>query len=251
MTNNMTPEMIYMGIGRLVENTPDLDNVKLTPQTQKWLADAYTLVQASGELTDLANLRLEIDILTDNTKLQGVSIARQKSSANKIQTILYRALAATELESIMVMKESFIPAGKGFDAFSAITKIFDKAKKEILIIDPYLDEKILTEFALATPDNVTIKLLADVNHCKASLLPAIKRWVKQYGDLRPIELRFASRGILHDRLIIVDNANTWSATQSFKDFATRSSGKIMQSQEPSAEIKDYKIIWKNAKIIQT
>ncbi len=243
--------MIYMGIGRLVENTPDLDNVKLTPQTQKWLADAYTLVQASGELTDLANLRLEIDILTDNTKLQGVSIARQKSSANKIQTILYRALAATELESIMVMKESFIPAGKGFAAFSAITKIFDKAKKEILIIDPYLDEKILTEFALATPDNVTIKLLADVNHCKASLLPAIKRWVKQYGDLRPIELRFALRGILHDRLIIVDNANTWSATQSFKDFATRSSGKIMQSQEPSAEIKDYKIIWKNAKIIQT
>ncbi len=249
MTDNMTPEAIYMGIGRLVENTPDLDNVKLTPQTQKWLADAYTLVQASGELTDLANLRLEIDILTDNTKLQGVSIARQKSSANKIQTILYRALAVTELESIMAMKESFIPAGKGFDAFSAITKVFDSANKEILVIDPYLDKKVLTEFALAILDNVKIRLLADESGHKESLQLAIKKWVKQYGDLRPIELRLAPKGVLHDRLIIVDNATVWSATQSFKDFATRSSGKIMQSQEPSAEIKDYKNIWKSAKLI--
>lgn len=247
--------MIYMGIGRLVENTPDLDNVKLTSQTQKWLADAYTLVQASGELTDLANLRLEIDILTDNTKLQGVSIARQKSSANKIQTILYRALAATELESIMVMKESFIPAGKGFDAFSAITKIFDKAKKEILIIDPYLDEKILTEFALSTPDNVTIKLLADAKGCKESLLPAIKRWIKQYGSARPVELRLASNSVsnsaFHDRLIVVDGKEVWNSTQSFKDFAKRHPGKIMPSQESDEEIKTYKIIWKNAKPIQT
>ena len=248
MTDNMTPEAIYMGIGRLVENTPDLDNVKLTSQTQKWLADAYTLVQASGELTDLANLRLEIDILTDNTKLQGVSIARQKSSANKIQTILYRALAATKLESITELQESFIHAGKGFDAFSAITKIFDSTNKEILVIDPYLDKKILTEFATDILDNVKIRLLADELGYKESLQLAIKKWVKQYGNLRPIELRLAPKGVLHDRLIIVDNATVWSSTQSFKDFATRSSGKIMRSQVPSAEIKTYKNIWKNAKL---
>jgi hypothetical protein len=43
---------------------------------------------------------------------------------------------------------AFIPAGNTFDAMTAVTKIFARAKAELLIVDPYLDEKILTEFAI-------------------------------------------------------------------------------------------------------
>jgi hypothetical protein len=41
----------------------------------------------------------------------------------------------------------------------AATKIFALARAELLIVDPYLDEKILTEFALLAA-GVKLKLLS-------------------------------------------------------------------------------------------
>ena len=55
------------------------------------------------------------------------------------------------------------------------------ATNDILIVDPYLDEKVLTEFALLTPAKVAIRLLTDAGSHKASLLPAIKHFNSNMG----------------------------------------------------------------------
>jgi hypothetical protein len=62
--------------------------------------------------------------------------------------LFYRALAALETMMPAPFEGAFIPAGNTFDAMTAVTKIFARAKAELLIVDPYLDEKILTEFAI-------------------------------------------------------------------------------------------------------
>ncbi len=144
------------------------------------------------------------------------------------------------------VNEIFIDVGKKFNFFKAISEIFSKATKEILIVDPYLDDKILTKYAESVTKGITIKLLSSKNK---NIKPAFEAWVKQYGNERPIELRIAPK-LLHDRLVIVDNKSAWILSQSFKDFSDRAYGNIMQSQDPALKINACNDIWNNAQIIK-
>jgi hypothetical protein len=47
---------------------------------------------------------------------------------------------------------SFIAAGSTFDAFVAVGKALSEAKTNVLMVDPYADEKALTDYALLAPD---------------------------------------------------------------------------------------------------
>jgi hypothetical protein len=42
---------------------------------------------------------------------------------------------------------AFIPAGNAFDAMAAIGSVLRTAKQGVFIVDPYMDEKALTDFA--------------------------------------------------------------------------------------------------------
>jgi hypothetical protein len=47
------------------------------------------------------------------------------------------------------------------DAYAAVGKVLGAAKADVLMVDPYADEKAVTEYALLVPDNVTVRLVAD------------------------------------------------------------------------------------------
>jgi hypothetical protein len=51
-------------------------------------------------------------------------------------------LAVVEVELPASSAGAFIPTGNTFDALAAVIKIFALAKTELLVVDPYLDEKI-------------------------------------------------------------------------------------------------------------
>ncbi|MCH2546939.1 MAG: phosphatidylserine/phosphatidylglycerophosphate/cardiolipin synthase family protein [Alphaproteobacteria bacterium] len=247
--SNISPETLYMRIGRLIESMPDLANIQLTAETQKWLADAYALTKASEDLMESIEIKAAIDTLSTHAGYQGNSVYQRDSSARKIQNILCRVLAIAELKAPVSVQGSFIPAGGSFDAFAVISKVFSKANSEIIVVDPYLDKKIFTDFAAAIPENVTIKLLADEKDHKSTLQPAFKNWVKQYGNTRPVELKLAPNRSLHDRLVIVDNSEVWILTQSFNAFALRAPASIVRFQDPDTKIKAYENIWNTAKAV--
>ena len=139
---------------------------------------------------------------------------------------------------------AFIPVGNTFDAFAAISKLLKDAIKDVLIVDPYLDETALTEFGLAVPAGIPLRLLADTSSHKATLLPASTRWIAQHGPSRPLAVRLAAPKTLHDRAIFVDGERAWTLTQSLKDFAKRSPAEIVRADDTAAlKIAAYEAIW--------
>jgi hypothetical protein len=172
----------------------------------------------------------------------------QLSAAQGLAVTVHRALAKAELKAPAAAQGSFIPAGNAFDALSAIGKILGRATRDVLIVDPYMDEKALTDFALLAPERVQIRLLSDLNSVKPTLHPAAARWVAQYGTSRPLEARLAPARTLHDRLIAIDGAVVWVLTQSLNAFATRSPASIVRVDDETAELKipAYQAMWGSA-----
>lgn len=90
--------------------------------------------------------------------------------------VLYRVLAAAELKAPARAKGTFIPVGNRFDAFAALTKVLETAARDVLIVDPYMDEAVLTDFAGSVPATASLRLLSDQSTVKASIEPAAKAW---------------------------------------------------------------------------
>jgi hypothetical protein len=111
---------------------------------------------------------------------------------------------------------------------AVIGSVLRTAKQGVFIVDPYMDEKALTDFAPLAAEGVTIQLLADQQWHKPTLRPARERWSTQYGASRPLEARLAPAKTLHDRLIIIDDEHTWVLTQSLNAFAARSPAAVVR-----------------------
>ena len=183
-----------MQLGRLAQTMPQLGLVSADPDaTNQWLGKLDALFTTDDDVDNRVALRAAIPALVGaRTPLE------QSRAARAITIILHRALAAAELRAPVSAKGSFIPAGNAFDAMSAIGKVLGTAKHDVLIVDPYMDEKALTDFA--------------------SLAVAT----------RPLEVRLAPARVLHDRLAIVDEAETYVLTQSLNAFAARSPAAVVR-----------------------
>jgi hypothetical protein len=118
--------------------------------------------------------------------------------------------------------------------------------------DPYADEKIVTEYALLAPESVAVRILADAADHKKTLKPAAERWAQQFGKARaPLEVRLAPTKTLHDRLIIVDNANVWGIGQSFNKLAQRAHTSLVRMDSETGALKNaaYLEMWRKATVL--
>ncbi|MEB2352831.1 MAG: hypothetical protein OZ924_15640 [Burkholderiaceae bacterium] len=234
----MDKESLYRQLGQLVADMPDLAGSEpITPETHKWLARAAVLVGEVGDLPDTMALRVAADHL--------VGVLRG-GYAHQIAAIVHRALARVEALVPAAMLGVFIPVGAQFDALQAVGKVLREAKSDVLIVDPYMDARVLTDFAPMVPEGVGIRLLNDSFSTKPEvILPSAERWRTQYGVARPLEVRQSQPRALHDRLIFVDHETVWSLTQSLKNFAARSPASVVQIVGEAAPLKidAYQYIW--------
>ncbi len=235
-------QSIYIQLGALIADAPtDLGGpLELSAQSFKWLGQACTLVQQLGDTADSIMIRSASDHLIG---------ALRKTHAQQIMSIVHRSFATAELNAPVAIQGTFVPIGHAFDAFSSIGKIVATAKTNVMIVDPYMDEKTVSEFASLVPEKVSIQLLADEKDHKPSLLPAKAKWLLQYGSVRPLDVRLVSGRALHDRLISIDGTNIWSLSQSLNAFATRAPATILKVDAETAKMKiaAYNQIWQVAK----
>jgi hypothetical protein len=211
----MDSEALYMQLGRLVQTMPSLSHLPLSEEAHRWLGQFDALLSESGDPANRATLRTKLDFL-------GSDPGTRWKTAQEITMILHRALAAAELNAPIAARGAFIPAGNAFDAMTAIGSVLRTAKQSVFIVDPYMDEKALTDFAPLAAERVTMQLLADEQWHKPTLRPGRERWSTQYGASRPLEARLEPAKTLHDRLINIDDEQTWVLTQSLNAFAARS-----------------------------
>ena len=232
-------QSIYVRLGRLLESVPAVrstDDIS-APATMLWLGRVTAALQDAQMGAEV----MEVNALSSSQLHSSLYVG---TAFSRIVAMAYRGLALCESKSPAAMAGSFIPVGSSFDAFSALSKIFGQATVDVLIVDPYMDETALTDFGLAVPSGVTLRLLADASSVKPTLAPAAARWQQQHGVSRPLQVRLAAARVLHDRAIFVDSTKAWTLTQSLKDFAKRSPAEIIRADDTaSMKIAAYEAIW--------
>jgi hypothetical protein len=235
---SLTPEALYLQLGSLVAQMPDLANAPITPEVNRWLGRAAALVEEGGDLAGATQLQSCSQFLTFNPAYNAQAIA----------AIVHQALAKAELKAPAAVQGTFIAVGHTLDAFGAVSKVLATATADVLMVDPYADEKALTDFALSAPNQVSVRLLADQADYKKSLKPAAERWVQQFGHTRPLSVRLAASKTLHDRMILVDRSTAWTLGQSFKDLVVRSPTSLvrMDPESGSRKIAAYETMWNAA-----
>ena len=237
-------EFLYRQLGQIVADMPDLATaMPLTTDELKWLARAVTLAENVLELPDRLRLSSATNFLTGYSR---------PSSAQSIAILMHKALARAEANAPISAKGGFIPINEPFTALSEFGKIVGLAVTDVLIIDPYMDAKVVTDFATLVNEHVSIRLLFDSHSTKPeALLPAVRRWTAQHSVNRPLAVRQTSPRELHDRFIFVDGKDVWSMTQSLKDFAKRSPASFIRIEGDMVEtkIEFYESVWRDAKLI--
>lgn len=238
------PEILYRQLGRLLETIDVLSRLPASRETFEWLGRAHAAVHESLQLGDAG----KIESITSWFSLADKNAVPQPA-INTLYAILYRAFARAELKVPPGVAGAFIPVGSSFDAFAAITKLLSPAAKDVMIVDPYMDEVVLTDFATAVPEGVRLRLLADQQYSKPSLKPAAERWPQQYKN-RPLAVRLAAPRLLHDRAIFIDGTQAWNLSQSFNAFAKRSPATILRADDIAPlKIAAYEAIWQNAAVL--
>jgi hypothetical protein len=238
----ISAQSLYVQLGRMAENMPDLSD-PLGSAIVQWLGRAQTLI---NELDSSEGLRFR----NETDSLLNADLDRHQYAA-RVGLIFFRALTTAELRAPAASQGAFIPAGNVFDAQVEIGKLLADAKQEVWIIDPYLDEKALTDFAILGPENIPVRLLADEAAYKPTLPSASQRWVQQYAGARPLETRLSPPRKLHDRLLVIDTKDIWILTQSLNAFAARAPASIVRADQEMAVLKlaAYQDIWNTSRTI--
>ncbi|ULJ73610.1 phosphatidylserine/phosphatidylglycerophosphate/cardiolipin synthase family protein [Rhizobium gallicum] len=228
----MNWEQLYIALGRTAEEKPDPQNVE---ELLRWIGRARALVEKVSKL-DAA----EISAATTVRLHQDPWALR-----NMTYAALYRALAVAELNAPVSAQGAFIPAGNALDAMAAIGKVLQDATKSVLLVDPYMDQKTLTDFVPLASEGISVSLLSDAATAKPTFSPAVARFKQQFGDKRPMEARLAAPRALHDRLIVVDQTTAFAVTQSFNALADRSHASIVRVDPETAALKvdAYSSLW--------
>ena len=245
----MDAETLYRQFGLLAETMPDLYSVgPFSAETNRWMGRAFALLGELGHFADQAQFQNAWD--RASKYLHDRNDRRER--ADLIANIFQRALAVAELRAPVSSQGAFIATGNQFDAFAGIAKVLGSARRNVMIVDPYMDEKTLTDFAPTAPENVSIQLLSDSEDHKPSLIPAVQRWRQQHAA-RALEARLTPDDTLHDRLIIVDGETAYTVTQSLKDLAVKSPATIVRVDDPDMrrkKIETYQKFWDSAEPIK-
>lgn len=239
------PSDLYQRLGQLIETMPSFSTHPLAAEDHLWLGRALLAVEQSetGVAFDAASFKHSADRLA--TSRGGPMRANE---VQQIATIMYRALARAEASAPATAQGNFIPVGKPLDAFMAVGKVLATAKKFVRIVDPYLDHTAVSDFAVLAAEGVSVQLLGAKGRVKEGLKPASQRFVAQFGNKRPLDVRLAESKLLHDRLIDVDGLEVWIVTQSFNALAARSPATLSKAPTEVAadKISFYSDLWASA-----
>ncbi|MBW8049199.1 MAG: hypothetical protein FVQ77_02435 [Cytophagales bacterium] len=122
---------------------------------------------------------------------------------NSVETI--------QTPNIKVSEEGVYFAGQHFDALLKFNDIIAKATKEIILIDNYLNEKILE--LLASKNNSVLCRVLTLNK---SITPTIKTFIEAFNKQHK-NLEVKTSSVFHDRFVVLDQTDFYHFGASIKD----------------------------------
>ncbi len=130
------------------------------------------------------------------------------SSLENDMAIIKSHLKTNTLE----IKQGIFYDGEIFDAYSFVSKLVKNAKSNILIIDNYIDDSVLTLLS----KNKDIKIIIYTASISKQLKLDIEKYNKQYNNL---EVKIAKN--FHDRFIVIDKKEIYHIGASLKDLGKK------------------------------
>jgi len=132
---------------------------------------------------------------------------KQLETDNKVSKIIN----ALETDSLQP-KQGIFYNGQIFDAYKFVSELVKTAKKNIVLIDNYIDESVLTLFSKNQKISVTIY----TKNISKQLQLDVKKYNAQY---KPITLKRFDQA--HDRFLIIDQADVYHFGASLKDLGKK------------------------------
>ncbi len=157
---------------------------------KNYIVNGYSI--NSEKITNERFVSLENDVNFLKTKINNIS--------NHIE------------DRTMQIKQGVFYDGEIFDAYAFISSLIKNAKKEIILVDNYIDESTLTLFS----KNKNIKLTIYTKNLSKELKLDIQKYNKQYNNL---EVKICKN--FHDRFLIIDENDIYHIGASLKDLGTK------------------------------
>jgi len=236
----LTPETLYLELGRLIADIPELASGPITADVQRCLARANALVKSSGSLTDAVQLKVASENLDGPLRVR---------NAETITNILHRMFVKAEANVPREVRGSVLLIGGNLDAYRAIGRLLVTASSDVLLVEPDAGGKFIADYAILTTERITVRLLADEAQYRPSLIRGIQQWQQRFGDTRNLMVRVASANTLHERLILLDSARGWVLGAPFGQLAKRRHTILvrMRPEEEARKLAVYAEIWRQAK----
>jgi len=112
-----------------------------------------------------------------------------------------------------VTREGLFFSGQYFDAVQATADILSNAKQSIVIVDNYVNEKVLS---LLTTKNSSVEVRILTKEISPALRTTANEFNKQYGGLH---IRTSAQ--FHDRFVVIDGNDFYHFGASIKDLGKR------------------------------
>jgi galactokinase/mevalonate kinase-like predicted kinase len=138
--------------------------------------------------------------------------------------ILLQALApllvqgAGASSAVTVEREGLFVAGQHFDALQLAVQVFSRAKQDIVIIDAYIDHRLLQLLAMKH-EAVRARILTSTRSLPPDIPTLAGAFNKQYGQKGALSVRTSNA--FHDRFLIIDDSDYYHFGASLKDAGTR------------------------------
>ena len=118
-----------------------------------------------------------------------------------------------QIKNILPRNEGIFYDGQVYDAWQFVSDLIKSAKEDIVVIDNYIDDSVLT---LLSKRNATVKATIYTQQISTQLNIDIQKHNAQYP---PIELKLFSKS--HDRFLIIDHQTVYHIGASLKDLGKK------------------------------
>lgn len=148
------------------------------------------------------------------------------------------------VEKISKQNEFYFPKGDVFNAKRMLIKILKGTKKNIIIIDPYIDDTIF-DYIEIVDQSLNIKILTSSK---------IKKIIYQlFNDIKAIGVNIQAKQSddFHDRYIITDDKEIWHLGTSINFIGQKAFqiNKLVTENEINKILSDFNDWWQKGKVI--
>jgi len=163
--------------------------------------------------------RIWANSILKNYLLKGYAIRQQFEHIEKKLYQHDKTLLEHEQKFDLIIKTGLPPHegifydGQVYDAWQFVSDLIKKAKKDIVVIDNYIDDSVLT---LLSKRNATVKATIYTKQISNQLNIDIQKHNAQYP---PIELKLFLKS--HDRFLIIDHHTVYHIGASLKDLGKK------------------------------